>query len=58
MASNEVVMNTALAAARDPILMAEATGEAVAAGRTAFLAGRMPSKLHATASGPETGLIG
>ena len=53
-----VLMNTAIAAARDPILMAEAMRDGVRAGRAAFLAGRMPRKLHAAASSPEHGLIG
>ena len=53
-----VLMNTAIAAARDPILMAEAMRDAVRAGRMAFLAGRMPRKLYASASSPEGGLIG
>jgi len=52
-----VLMNTAIAGARNPILMAEAMRDAVAAGRKAFLAGRIPKKLYATASSPETGLI-
>lgn len=52
-----VLMNTAIAQARDPILMAEAMREAVSAGRKAFLAGRMPKRLHASASSPDTGLI-
>jgi thiazole synthase len=52
-----VLMNTGIAGARDPLLMAEAMREAVAAGRKAFLAGRIPRKLHAAASSPETGLI-
>jgi len=53
-----VLMNTAIAAARDPILMARAMGRAVQAGRDAFLAGRMPKKLYsASASSPQTGLI-
>jgi len=53
-----VLMNTAIAAARDPILMARAMGRAVQAGREAFLAGRMPKKLYgASASSPQTGLI-
>lgn len=52
-----VLMNTAIAAARDPVLMAEAMREAVQAGRRAFLAGRMPKRLHAAASSPQTGLI-
>ena len=51
-----VLMNTAIAAAQDPILMAEAMKLAVRAGRAAYLAGRMPMKLHATASSPVTGL--
>ena len=53
-----VLMNTAIAEARDPVLMAEAMRDAVAAGRKAFLAGRIPMKLHAAASSPMTGLIG
>ncbi len=52
-----VLMNTAIAQARDPILMANAMREAVSAGRKAFLAGRMPRRLHASASSPESGLI-
>jgi thiazole synthase len=51
-------MNTAIAEAREPVLMAEAMREAVAAGRKAFLAGRIPMKLHASASSPMTGLVG
>jgi thiazole synthase len=53
-----VLMNTAIAEARDPVGMAEAMREAVSAGRRAFLAGRIPMKLHASASSPMTGLIG
>jgi len=53
-----VLMNTAIAEARDPVLMAEAMRDAVGAGRKAFLAGRIPMKLHASASSPMTGLIG
>jgi thiazole synthase len=52
-----VLMNTAIAAAKDPILMAHAMREAVSAGRKAFLAGRMPRKAYASASSPETDLI-
>jgi thiazole synthase len=52
-----VLMNTAIAAARDPILMAHAMREAVCAGRKAFRAGRMPRRLYASASSPESGLI-
>ncbi|HEY6105143.1 MAG TPA: thiazole synthase [Anaeromyxobacteraceae bacterium] len=53
-----VLMNTAIAEARDPVLMAEAMREAVSAGRKAFLAGRMPMRLHAAASSPMGGLLG
>lgn len=52
-----VLMNTAIALAQRPIQMAEAMREAVSAGRKAFLAGRMPKKLYASASSPETGVI-
>jgi thiazole synthase len=53
-----VLMNTAIAEAKDPVLMAGAMRDAVSAGRKAFLAGRMPMRLHAAASSPMTGLIG
>jgi thiazole synthase len=53
-----VLMNTAIAGAKDPVLMAEAMRDAIAAGRKAYLAGRIPMKLHAAASSPMTGLIG
>ena len=54
-----VLMNTAIAAARDPVLMANGMKLAVEAGRAAFRAGRMPRKLYsATPSSPTTGLIG
>src|SRR5881296_1242472 len=52
-----VLMNTAIAGAKDPILMADAVRLAVEAGRKAFLAGRIPAKLHASASSPLDGLI-
>ncbi len=52
-----VLMNTGIAGARDPVLMAHAMREAVSAGRKAFLAGRMPKRLHAAASSPEQNLI-
>jgi len=53
-----VLMNTAIAAAQDPVLMAEAMKHAVHAGRAAYLAGRMPRKLYsATPSSPTEGLI-
>src|ERR1700736_1335217 len=51
-----VLMNTAIAAAKDPLLMAEAMQHAVLAGRQAFLAGRMQPKLYATASSPLEGI--
>lgn len=53
-----VLMNTAIAGARDPILMAEAMRQAVEAGRKSYLAGRIPMKLYATASSPLDGLVG
>jgi len=53
-----VLMNTAVAAAKDPVLMASAMRKAVEAGREAFRAGRMPKKLYSAApSSPTTGLI-
>jgi len=52
-----ILMNTAIAGAKDPILMAQAMRGAVQAGRQAFLAGRIPAKLYATASSPLDGLI-
>src|SRR5437764_4872432 len=52
-----VLMNTAIAGAKDPILMAEAMRLGVEAGRKAFLAGRMAKKLYATASSPLEGRI-
>ncbi len=52
-----VLMNTGIAAAQDPLLMAEAMRHGVMAGRQAFLAGRMPARLHASASSPEAGLL-
>src|SRR6266436_1551346 len=51
-----VLMNTAIAGAKHPVLMAEAMREAVVAGRKAFLAGRIDKKSYATASSPQTGL--
>jgi thiazole synthase len=52
-----VLMNTAIAEARDPIRMARAMKHAVVAGREAFLAGRMPRRMYADASSPLSGLI-
>ena len=56
MGFDAVLLNTAMAGARDPILMAEAMGHGVLAGRQAYLAGRMPRKLYATASSPMEGI--
>ncbi len=53
-----VLMNTAIAGARNPVLMASAMRKAVEAGREAFLAGRIPRKRYASASSPVDGLIG
>ncbi len=50
-----VLMNTAIAGAREPVLMAEAMHHAVLAGRGAYLAGRMPRRLYASASSPLEG---
>jgi thiazole synthase len=56
MGFDAVLLNTAIAGASDPILMAEAMQHAVLAGRQAYLAGRMPRKLYATASSPLEGI--
>ncbi|HEX5234842.1 MAG TPA: thiazole synthase [Silvibacterium sp.] len=56
MGADGVLMNTAIAAAANPILMAEAMQHAVLAGRQAFIAGRMARKLYATASSPLEGI--
>ena len=54
-----VLMNTAIAAAQQPVLMAGAMKQAVEAGRSAFLAGRMPKKFYsASPSSPTAGVIG
>jgi len=52
-----VLMNTAIAAAQKPVLMASAMKKAIEAGREAFLAGRMPAKRYASASSPVDGLF-
>ena len=52
-----VLMNTAIANAKDPIKMALAMKHAVIAGRAAYLAGRMPTKKYADPSSPLAGLI-
>lgn len=53
-----VLMNTAIAGARDPVLMASAMRKAVEAGREAFRAGRIPRKRYASASSPLDGTLG
>jgi thiazole synthase len=52
-----VLMNTAIAAAQNPVLMASAMKKAIEAGREAYLAGRMPAKRYASASSPLEGLF-
>ncbi|HCS72116.1 MAG TPA: thiazole synthase, partial [Rhodospirillaceae bacterium] len=52
-----VLMNTAIAEAKDPVMMARAMKHAVKAGRMAYLAGRMPRKMYADPSSPLSGLI-
>jgi thiazole synthase len=53
-----VLMNTAIAGAQDAVAMARAMKHAVIAGRLAYLAGRIPRKMYATASSPVEGLVG
>jgi thiazole synthase len=53
-----VLMNTGIAGAKDPVRMARAMRHAVAAGREAYLAGRIPRKFYASASSPMEGVIG
>ena len=52
-----VLLNTGIAHAREPLTMAQAMKSAIEAGRMAYLAGRIPKKLYATASSPEEGII-
>jgi thiazole synthase len=52
-----VLMNTAIASARNPVLMASAMRKAIEAGREAFLAGRIPKRRNASASSPTDGLF-
>ena len=52
-----VLMNTAIAEAKNPILMASAMKKAIESGREAFLAGRMQKRLYASKSSPEDGVI-
>ena len=55
--ADAVLMNTGIAGAQDAVLMAEAMKHGVLAGRQAYLAGRMPRKLYATASSPIEGVV-
>ena len=55
--ADAVLMNSGIAHAENPVLMAEAMKHAVIAGRAAYLAGRMPRKLYATASSPMQGVV-
>jgi len=55
--SDGVLLNTGIAGARDPVRMAHAMRQAIEAGRLAYLAGRIPKKLYATASSPTEGVI-
>ncbi|MDE2573028.1 MAG: thiazole synthase, partial [bacterium] len=55
--ADAVLMNTGIAAAADPVLMAGAMRDAINAGRAAFRAGRMPKRLYASASSPMHDLI-
>jgi len=57
MGADGVLMNTAIAGAEDPIAMARAMRLGVEAGRLAYLAGRIPKKLYATASSPLEGVV-
>jgi len=56
--ADAVLMNTAIAGAQDPVAMAQAMNFAVRAGRLAFLSGRIPRKMYASASSPIEGLVG
>ncbi len=56
--SDGVLLNTGIAGAKDPIQMAHAMRHAAVAGRLAYLSGRIPKKLYATASSPMEGVIG
>ena len=55
--ADAIQMNTAIAEAQDPVLMAEAMRDATIAGRKAYLAGRMPKRLYAAASSPLSGVV-
>lgn len=55
--ADAVLTNTAIAQAKNPILMAQAMRDAVKAGRASYLAGRIPKKPYATASSPTIGMV-
>ena len=55
--ADAVLMNTAIAGAGEPVMMAQAMRHAVVAGRQAFEAGRMPERLYAQASTPDEGRV-
>jgi thiazole synthase len=55
--ADAVLVNTAIAQASNPALMAEAFADGVNGGRKAFLAGRIPSKAYAAASSPVEGVV-
>ena len=57
LARDGVLLNTGIAHARDPLTMAHAMRHALDAGRLAYLAGRIPKRLYATASSPDAGMI-
>jgi thiazole synthase len=57
MGADALLINTAIAQAENPVVMAQAMGMATVAGRLAFLAGRIPVKVYASASSPLTGTI-
>ena len=56
--ADAVLMNTAIAGAKDPVRMARAMRLAVEAGRLAYLAGRIPRRMYANASSPLEGVVG
>jgi thiazole synthase len=56
--ADAVLMNTAIAGAREPVTMAHAMRLAVEAGRLAYTAGRIPRRMYANASSPVEGLVG
>ena len=57
MGCDGVLLNTAIAKSKNPVLMAEAMKDAVLSGRKCFLAGRMPKRIKASASSPLKGIV-